>query len=406
MSIATTSIANSSTRHAIWLIGVSFVLFQFFLQLSSGIVIGAIMYDMHISALTAGLLSGAFYIVYTTLQIPVGILFDRKNTRLLLAVNVLLCSLGCFIFAGSTHLVGLFIGRLIIGAGSAFAFIGLSHLLRQHYPLRQFAFMIGLSETLGFIATVIGMVALGALVTQWGWRGFINFAGVVGVFISYLSWKYIPEHYERHTIQYPYKRQLLKILGNSKAWINGVFVGLSFTVVTVFGALWAVPFIQVKLHCNIQDASSLTAMFFLGTALSCPLFGFLSARLSKRRPLILSSCLSTTVLLLGLLYWPVQTYIHTAILMFMIGTCCGAYMLAYTVANELAPADSLSTCTGFTNTLAMVTTPLFQPLIGYLLDLSSESGIYSLIDYQRALLVMPICLLVAGGLVFFLPEKR
>ena len=137
---------SPSTPLRIWLVSVSFVLFQFFLQLSSGVVIGAIMRDMHLSALIAGALSASFYLVYTGLQIPVGILFDCKNARLLLTFTTLLCSLGCFTFASSHSLIGLFIGRTLMGIGSSFAFVGLSHLLRQHFPLRQFSFMVGLSE--------------------------------------------------------------------------------------------------------------------------------------------------------------------------------------------------------------------------------------------------------------------
>lgn len=394
-------------RHTIWLVGVSFVLFQFFLQLSSGVVIGAIMHDMTLSALTAGLLSGAFYVVYTTLQIPVGILFDRKSARNLLAINALICSTGCFLFGFSDSLVGLFLGRALIGAGSSFAFIGLSHLLRQHYPLKQFAYMIGLSETLGFIATVIGMIAMGALVTKWGWRCFINTAGIVGLFIAYLCWTKVPDGRKPdRKVSLHYGKQLMQIFSNGKAWINGIFVGLSFTVVTVFGALWAVPFIQVKLNCSLPQASAVSAMFFLGTAVGCPLFGWLSARLDKRRPLILSSCISTALLLLVLLYLPTQSFIIIMLLMLMIGICCGAYMLAYTIANELAPANSLSTCTGFTNMLAVVTTPLLQPLVGYLLDAFNDTDVYTIADYQIALLVIPGSLLVACILVFFLPEKR
>ena len=407
MSILKKRIAKPISRHTIWLIGVSFVLFQFFLQLSSGVIIGAIMHEMALSALTAGLLSGAFYAVYTTLQIPVGILFDRKSTRSLLATNALLCSIGCFVFGFSDSLVGLFIGRALIVAGSSFAFIGLSHLLRQHYPLKQFAYMIGLSETLGFIATVIGMVAMGALVTTWGWRCFINTAGTLGLLISYLCWTYVPDGSEAQIKSQPHHgKQLMQILKNGKAWINGIFVGLSFTVVTVFGALWAVPFIQVKLNCGLKQASAVSALFFLGTAVGCPLFGWLSAHLKKRRPLILSSCISTALLLLLLLYLPTQNFIIIMVLMFLIGLCCGAYMLAYTIANELAPASSLSTCTGFTNMLAVISTPLLQPLVGYLLDAFNQTDGYSIGDYQIALLVIPVSLFIACILVFFLPEKH
>lgn len=390
----------------IWLVSVLFVLFQFFLQLSSGVIIGAIMQDMSLSALTAGALSASFYIVYTALQIPVGVLFDCKNPRLLLSVTTLLCSIGCFAFASSYSLPGLFVGRTLIGIGSAFAFVGLSHLLREHFPLRKFSFMIGLSETIGLLATVIGIISLGSIISHWGWRYFIYGASVTGLIISMLAWIYIPAQTAAKTPMKHYQHQVVTILRNKKLWINGAFIGLTFTIVTVFGAMWASSFIQVKLNCSLKDASFINACFFLGTAISCPLFGWLGAQLTRRKPLIFASSLSTTILFLILIYSPTQSYIWTSSLMFMVGLCCGAYILTYPIANELSPAGSLSTCTGFINTLALVTTPLLQPLVGFLLDLFSLTGKdYTLANYQNALLIIPVSLIVACILACYLPEK-
>lgn len=391
----------------IWLVSVSFVLFQFFLQLSSGVVIGSIMHEMHFSALIAGALSASFYIIYTGLQIPVGILFDSKNPRVLLAASSLLCGFGCFAFAASYSLIGLFLGRILIGTGSAFAFVGLSHLIRQHFPERQFAFIIGLSETIGFLATVLGIIGMGSLIVLWGWRVFLNGAGVAGLIISSLAWIYVPGDVPKNARKQNYGQQVLAILSSKKLWINGLFIGLTFTIVTVFGAMWASSFLQVKLSCTPREASLVNAVFFLGTGLSCPLFGALSTRLSRRRPLILLSSLSTTFLFLLVLYLPTQSHLLMSGLMFMVGLCCGAYILAYPIANELSPPDSLSTCTGFINTLALVTTPLLQPFIGYLLDLFSQNEHqYTLANYQNALLVIPISLLIACVLVLYLPEKK
>lgn len=404
-----TSIPLVNSRALIWGVGVSFVLFQFFLQLSSGVVIGAIMHDMHLSALAAGLLGSSLYVIYTSLQIPVGILFDLKNTRILFAANAFICAIGCIVFASSYGLFGLFAGRFLIGTGSAFAFVGFSHLVRQHFPLKHFAFMIGLSETLGFIATVIGMISMGKMLSQWGWRGFLNVAGIVGFLIAFFCWKYIPNHKPDNTdAKINYARQILQILGNRTAWINGLFVGLSFIVVTVFGALWAVPFVQVKLGCSLAQASMIGSMVFLGAGVSCPLFGYLSNQFARRRPLILFSCVTTTILLLIALYWPIYSYKAMAILMFGIGMSCGAYMLAFAISNELAPANCLSTCTGFTNTLAVITAALLQPFTGFLLDFfnqHSTSGT-ALSNYQNAMLTIPISLMIASLLVFYLPEKE
>ncbi|WED44673.1 MFS transporter [Legionella cardiaca] len=360
------------------------------------------MHEMPLSALSAGLLSSAFYYVYTSLQIPVGMLFDRKNTRLLLASNATLCSIGCFFFAHSHSFLFLMIGRILIGTGSAFAFVGLSQLLRQHFPLKQFGFMIGLSETLGFIATMVGMISMGSLITEWGWRSFINGAAIIGLCIAYFIWQYLPD-YPKELPKFKYSQQIFQIFTNGRAWINGLFVGLSFTVITVFGAMWAVPFIQIKLGCSLKLASLADSLIFLGAALSCPLFGYLAALFKRRRPLMLTSCLTTTGLILGALYLPIHSTLIMGLLMFMIGLCCGAYMLAFSIANELAPTESLSTCTGFTNTLAMLTAPLLQPLVGFLLDRLNSGSLLE--AYQTALLIIPVSVLIAGGLVFFLPDK-
>src|SRR3989338_6445484 len=94
----------SKSPWTIWVCGCSFLFFQFFMQLSSGVVLGAVMQEFHFSALSLGLLSSAFYYVYTSMQIPVGYLFDRYNARWLMAANMLICALGCLIFAYGTEL--------------------------------------------------------------------------------------------------------------------------------------------------------------------------------------------------------------------------------------------------------------------------------------------------------------
>lgn len=391
----------------IWLVGISFLLFQFFLQLSSGIIVGAIMHEQQCSALMAGLLSSAFYYVYTSLQIPVGILFDKYNTRTLLYSTAFLCASGCFVFANGHHLATLFLGRLIIGAGSAFAFIGMSQLLRQHFPLQRYAFMIGLSETLGFSITVLSMISMGSLLNDFSWRYFITGAGCLGLVIASLCWLVIPDYRPPHQQNIQYMKQLLLILKNKLAWVNGLFVCLEFSVITVFAALWAIPFIQLKLHCTIETSSILTSMVLLGAGLSCPIFGQLYIYFRKRKVLIHASCLSTALLLLIVLYLPTQNTLLIGILMFLIGLCCGAYMLAYTIANELAPTEVLSTCTGFTNTLAMLSAPILQPVIGYLLDVfSAHQHNYTVLTYQHALLIIPAALIGASLLSQMLPESQ
>lgn len=390
----------------IWLVGVTFVLFQFFLQLSSGVVIGAIMQEIQITAFQAGILGSAFYYVYAGLQIPVGVLFDKKQSRVLLAASALTCSIGCLYFAHSYQFNHLIMGRLLLGFGSAFAFVGLSHLLRNHFSLQAFGFLIGLSETLGFIVTVIGMTSLGALIAYFGWRIFINSSALIGLGIAYACWRFIPPN--RPSLSDGSLRLHFKtILTTGKIWINGCFVGLGFSVITVFAAMWAIPFLKVKLQCDLNEASLVDSMVFLGAGISCPLFGKLDLVFKRRKPLLISSCLATAALFLIVLFAPIHDALQMGVLLLAMGICCGAYMLSYTIANELSPPNALSTCTGFTNTLAVLSAPLMQPLVGYCLDtLRGDNAAAALMDYQISLSIVPAALILASILVIFLPEKN
>lgn len=386
----------------IWIVGTSFTLLQFALQLSSAVVINVIMSDMRLSAWTGGLLSGMFYVIYTSLQMPAGILCDHFNPRPILCACACICALGCGVFASSHDLFGLYWGRGLMAVGSGFSFVCLTHLVREHYPKPLFAVLIGATETLSFIAAIFGIVCLGALVQYLGWRDFINITAFLALLCAMLCWRYIPKHSHLSQNGHVNRASIVAVVSSIPLWLNGLFIGLTFLLVTVFGALWAPPFIQMKLQCSLTQASYIDAMFILGVGISCPIFGYLANKVRSRQRLIIAAYLCATSLLFIIIYVSIQQmYIMTG-LMFLLGLISGGYILAYTFANELAPPNTLSTTTGLTNTLALIITPILQPLIGRILDILHAGRDLQLQDYQHALTIIPMCLLLAVGMVALL----
>ncbi len=388
-----------------WTVSVSFVLFQFFLQLSSGLVINSIMKDLALTASQAGFLASAYYYVYTSLQIPVGMLLDKKNSRFLLTLNVFICSVGCLLFAVSQDFWSLVLSRLVIGAGSAFAFVGVSHILRQHFAVNKFSFMIGLSETLAFLVTVFFMLIIGFMTHNINWRNLMFDSGLCGLVLTVLSFIFLPNDTPTPHAIHSVWQAIVLLCKNKIAWANGLFVGFGFGFITIFGAMWAIPFIQLKTGCDIKAASVLDAMLFLGAGLSCPIFGEIEIRCSHRRLVLFSSYFITAVVLIFTVFMPITNLVYLGSLLFIMGLTSGSYMLSYTIANEISPPNALSTSTGFANTLAVITAPIIQPLEGYLLDLSKQGRTHTLADYQFSLMVIPLGLLIGAGLGFMLPEK-
>lgn len=379
---------------AIWMVATAFTLLQFTLQLSSAVVITVIMRDMQLSAFTGGLLSGLFYIIYTGLQLPAGILCDHFNPRPILCACAGIFALGCWVFASSQNLLGLFCGRGLIAVGSAFSFVCLTHLVREHYPKVLFTVLIGTTETLSFLAAIFGIVSLGALVGHFGWQEFMQGAALMAVFCVILCWHYVPQHSRLSQNGVVDHKRIFSVLSSVPLWLNGLFVGLTFLLVTVFASLWAPPFLQMKLHCTLEQASNIDAVFIMGVGISCPIFGYLANKVASRQQLITAAYLLSIVLLGLILYLPTQNISIMTGLMLCLGLISGSYILGYTFANELAPPNTLSTTTGLTNSLALVMTCILQPLIGHILDILHVGREIQLRDYQYALSILPLCLLI------------
>ncbi|EDP65664.1 Permease of the major facilitator superfamily protein [alpha proteobacterium BAL199] len=81
---------NESERpQSMWLSRVNIMLFvmiglavlsQFF-RSSNGVIAPEMMAEMHVDASAIGLSSGAFFVIFAVLQVPIGVLFDRYGAR-------------------------------------------------------------------------------------------------------------------------------------------------------------------------------------------------------------------------------------------------------------------------------------------------------------------------------------
>lgn len=202
-----------------------------------------------------------------------------------------------------------------------------------------------------------------------------------------------------------------QIIKMPQAWLNGIYCGLVFSVATVFVALWGVPYIMKDLGVGLTLATGIDNIVFLGIAIGCPFVGWIYGRYGKRRPIMVITALGSAVVMSIILYVPTQSPYVLGALLFLLGGICSGYILNFTFAEEFSPANAGSTCIGFTNTLAMITAPILQPVIGLILDAAAkqhggtEMGVYQLSDYKLALTVIPVMLCIAAVIAYFIPEK-
>ena len=91
------------------------------------------MKSFNIGATVTGVLSSAFFYTFIILQVPAGIILDRINIRVVITAATAVCGIGCIIFGLAPTLSIAFIGRLLMGVGGTFGFLGMTKAVRLWY---------------------------------------------------------------------------------------------------------------------------------------------------------------------------------------------------------------------------------------------------------------------------------
>jgi MFS family permease len=401
---------------AMWSIGTAFVMFQFLLQLSSGVMAESLMKAFSTSAVGAGLLSSAYYYIYVSLQTPAGMLIDRFGARRLMSFGALVCAVGCLLFSQTDHLWIAATARAMMGGGSAFAFVGTLYLIGRWFATERFAFLLGLSDMFATGGTVIFNVSLASLLNSIGWRDSMLCAAVFAVIIGVFSWLFIRDgsnQSDNQTLlpQMSFTQQFREVITNRFLWLNGIYVGIMFSIASVFTGMWGVPFIMLEMHVSNSMAAFLASSLFICLGISCPLIGWLYPKLVKHlQSLLVLASLTCSLILAILIYYPPHSLVLYTVMMVLMGMACTVYIFNFALVKEYVPKAVVTTAMGFTNTLCVITVPLFQPIVGWLMHWSHHGDSlgythYTLHDYRLGLSILPITLAIAAYIGYVIGEE-
>lgn len=401
--------SSLTSAYFIFFLAASFYMYEFVLQVAPGVMAEPMMKTFDVTAKGFGIISAFYFYAYAPAQLPAGVLFDRYGPRKLMTFALILCALGSAFFGSTESILTASLGRFLIGIGSAFSFIGVLVLVSRWFPPHYFAILAGIAQSMSSVGAMFGEVPLAALVERIGWRQASFVLAVVGFILAGLFWMYIrdfpnqknqkiPEHYLRDE----WKR-LLKVCKHKYTWVTGAYAFTIWTPIAVFAALWGVPFLQEKYQVSVVTASGLCTMIWLGIGIGSPLLGWISNRLESRKFALAVGASLGLIATVILLYCPNLPMTWAYVVLFFFGLGAGGQTVSFAVVKENNPPELVGTASGFNNLSVLIGGAIFQPFVGFVLHHSNawamESGVpvYSILSYQKALMVLPLCYL--GSLI-------
>ncbi len=392
----------------VWTVTTAFVLLQFFLQLSSGELIDGLMKSFALTAFGGGILASSYYYIYVFLQTPAGMLIDRYGPRGILSAGALTVCIGSMLFAIAKTVIIALLGRVLMGIGAAFAFVGCLNLIATWFPARRFAFMTAIVETAGMFGAIAGNLWIASFIHQVGWRDCIEVAALFSAILSLLLFFIVRDNTRKkkptssHASAISLRDGLKSVVRNPVIWLNGIYCGFMFGLVTVFIALWAIPFFEATHHASLMQATLTTSAVYVGMAIGGPLIGWLDGKTQWRRQIIIGNALCASILLFIVIF-SIQFSMWTiGILLFFAGLFASSYVLTYAIANELATPSNRATCIGFTNMFCVLFAPFLQPLIGFLITHLKGYHDY----YQWSVSIVPALMLISAVIGYYLPRKK
>lgn len=406
-----------SLKWIIWSLVAIFYLYEFFLRVAPSVMIPDLMKAFSVDATTVGVLSAFYFYIYAPMQLPVGMLTDRFGARKLLAIASVISGVGALFFGLAEGFSLAALGRFFIGFGAAFGFVGIVYVATHWFSSKRRGLMIGLANTLGMLGAILGQGPLREAIDGFGWRSVTIFLALFGIILGFLIFLIMRDDPKKAETPKPSseERNLWKNLAivtkNPYTWVISVSALFFYLTTATFAGLWAIPFVHESYNISITKAGFAVSMIFVGWAIGGPLIGVISDKLDRKKMPILVATAIGFVLTALAIYIKVPLSI-LYILFFLIGFVSSAELLCFSYAIDINPFSAKATATAFVNFIVVIGSAVFQPLVGYILDLNWAGQMdgavrsYPVEAYNIAMATFPISFILAFLLALFMIKER
>jgi MFS family permease len=390
-----------------WLLTAVFFFYQYALRSAPAVMMPQLSDAFGISTLGVASMVGLFYYGYSPFSLVAGAAMDRLGPRRLVPFAAVVVGIGALLFA-TGHRQTASAGRFLQGAGGVFALVGAVYIVTKNFPASQAATLIGATQMFGMAGGSAGQFMVGPLIGRGVvWSNFWIAMGIGGMLLGVLLFFIIPNDEPTAASVGGLKSTIAgfkTVFMNPQSILCGLIAGLMFIPTTIFDMIWGVRYLQEAHGLDYASAVLRSSTVPFGWIIGCPLLGFVSDRLGRRKPVLFGAA----IVLLASMAWILfgdTTVFPPYVLGLIAGIASGAAMLPYTIIKEVNPPQFGGTATGVVNFLNFTFSALLGPVFGWIL-LRVSGGAEHLVLHHYQVTFAPLLVGVGIAIVLTLLLKE
>ena len=406
-----------SYRWIVWAIVAFVYMVSFFHRMAVGAIQEDLTKEFQLNSTAIAAFSSIFFYIYTAMQIPAGILADTIGPRKTLLIGSMVSSLGSLLFGFAPTVAVAYAARFMVGLGVSVIFVSMMSVNGRWFTPKYFATISGSSVFIGNLGGVFAQTPLVLLAAAFSWRSAFLGIGVVGILSGVLCYIILrdkpedlgfpvvcpeaPKSRNRH-----FGRAIGNFFKNPYSWPPCLLFFGSYSCQATFSGTFGLQYFRECFGFTDVQGGNLTLISMLAMAISTPLYGLISDRIGRRKPVLaFVGVLTFCVWLTMLLFSRYLSYGAFVVLMIAAGCSWGCIPLCLTAVREVNDPTYSGVNTACGNMYAYLGASIVPMVFGAVMDHMRPA--FSGHDlYRYAFLVLVACGVLSAAMAPLLKETR
>jgi predicted MFS family arabinose efflux permease len=386
----------------VWLVASIFYAYQYILRVMPNIMFNDIMNQFQIDTTIFGQLSGVYYITYSLMHLPMGIMLDRFGPKKVMPICTLLTVIGLTPIIFAENWIYPLLGRALIGMGSSAAILGLFKIIRMTFTEKHFTRMLSFSVTIGLIGAIYGGTPVSYMCDVLGYKNVVTILAFIGIALAALTYFIVPAI--EKTPKTAIFSDIKEVLSEPRVIWLCLFAGFMVGPLEGFADVWGTEFLKNVYAFDNVISSSLPSMIFVGMCFGAPILSLIA----EKTGYYLGTVIGAGLLMATCFFILISGQMTSTIIGFsfiLVGICSAYQIIAIYKASTYVREEVVGLTTAVANMIIMSFGYIFHTFIGLIINLMANEGASKAFVYGVGIVPIMLSIGVVGFVLLSLKER-